>query len=59
MLQRIIGRTFTWRPGSQELPPVHADAGMMGQSALNLPPCPGARDAMPNGGKLVVATPDA
>jgi PAS domain S-box-containing protein len=55
MLKRIVGEDVELRSEcSAGLPSVHADAGMMEQVLLNL--VVNARDAMPSGGRLVLAT---
>jgi two-component system cell cycle sensor histidine kinase/response regulator CckA len=55
MLHRILGEDIAlqcnYHPG---LPAVHADAGMMEQIIMNL--VVNARDAMPNGGQLMIAS---
>jgi nitrogen fixation negative regulator NifL len=55
MLRRIIGEhiKLEWQ-GASQLPPVMADAGMLDQVVMNL--VVNARDAMPNGGRLAIAT---
>jgi PAS domain S-box-containing protein len=55
MLRRVIGEhiRLTHRP-AEALAAVHADRGMMEQVLMNL--CVNARDAMPDGGELVIAT---
>ncbi len=55
MLSRILGEHIEISFRNRGLPVwIHADAGMMDQVVMNL--CVNARDAMPNGGQLVVET---
>ena len=55
MLKRLIGENIDLQCHyAASLPHVHADPGMMGQVLLNL--VVNARDAMPEGGQLRVAT---
>ncbi|MBI5388531.1 MAG: PAS domain S-box protein [Verrucomicrobia bacterium] len=55
MLQRVLGEQITLQcTYAPELPPVLADAGMVEQVIMNL--AVNARDAMPKGGRLLVAT---
>jgi len=55
MLERLIGENITLvAEHAAEVPPVEADAAMIEQIVLNL--AVNARDAMPQGGKLIVST---
>jgi PAS domain S-box-containing protein len=55
MLLRLLGETIELSfQGTPDLPPIHADPGMIQQIVLNL--CVNARDAMPRGGKLNLTT---
>ena len=55
MLERLIGENISLvAEHATEVPPVEADAAMIEQIVLNL--AVNARDAMPNGGKLIIAT---
>jgi len=55
MLQRLLGDDITLESKcGLALPAIEADAGMMEQVIMNL--SVNARDAMPKGGKLVIAT---
>ena len=55
MLQRILGEDVAMQISYAPQPlPVHADAGMLEQILLNL--AVNSRDAMPNGGRLVIET---
>ncbi|MBK8475660.1 MAG: response regulator [Opitutaceae bacterium] len=55
MLRRVLGEGIAveFRP-QPDLPAVEADVGMLEQVVVNL--CVNARDAMPNGGRLLLAT---
>ncbi len=55
MLRRVLGERIAveFRP-HPDLPAVEADVGMLEQVVVNL--CVNARDAMPNGGRLLLAT---
>ena len=55
MLERLVGEhvLIEFRP-QEALPTIHADSSMMEQIAMNL--AVNARDAMPNGGKVIIAT---
>ncbi|MEW6303770.1 MAG: PAS domain S-box protein [Verrucomicrobiota bacterium] len=55
MLGRLLGEDIALQLNhGSRLPSIHADAGMMEQVIMNL--AVNARDAMPNGGKLIVRT---
>ena len=55
MIQRILGEDIGIHISYAPQPlPVHADAGMMEQVLMNL--AVNSRDAMPNGGRLVIET---
>jgi PAS domain S-box-containing protein len=55
MLRSLLGEQITLRRHTAaELPPIHADPGMLEQIIVNL--AVNARDAMPKGGQLVVST---
>ena len=55
MLQRMIGETIEVQLKLAPQPLfLHADAGMLDQVLMNL--CVNARDAMPNGGRLIIET---
>jgi len=55
MLQRILGEDIALASAySSNLPAIQADVGMIEQILLNL--AVNSRDAMPDGGKLVIAT---
>jgi two-component system cell cycle sensor histidine kinase/response regulator CckA len=55
ILQRVIGEHIVLRiSGGAGLPSIEADAGMMEQIIMNL--AVNARDAMPKGGELTIAT---
>jgi len=55
MLQRLLGEHIALHCDfGASLPPVEADAGMLEQVIVNL--AVNARDAMPKGGRLVIAT---
>ena len=55
MLERLVGEhvQIDFRPQAS-LPTIHADASMMEQIIMNL--AVNARDAMPNGGRVVITT---
>jgi two-component system cell cycle sensor histidine kinase/response regulator CckA len=55
MLERLVGEQvqIDFRP-QRSIPAIHADSGMMEQIAMNL--AVNARDAMPNGGRVSIAT---
>jgi two-component system, cell cycle sensor histidine kinase and response regulator CckA len=55
MLQRLIGEDVTLKvERAESVPPIEADASMLEQIVLNL--AVNGRDAMPRGGKLIIAT---
>jgi len=55
MLRSLVGEQVSLRRDTTaELPPIHADAGMLEQVLVNL--VVNARDAMPKGGTLTVST---
>ena len=55
MLKRILGETVEMQLKLAAQPLfLHADAGMLDQVLMNL--CVNARDAMPNGGRLIIET---
>lgn len=55
MLRRLLAETIVFETNlAPELPPVLADRGQLEQVVLNL--ALNARDAMPNGGRLTIAT---
>lgn len=55
MIQRVIGDHITLEiQGADELNPVNADKGQLGQVLMNL--CVNARDAMPTGGVITIKT---
>lgn len=55
MLNRLLGAEIVLRlEHATDLPPIHADAGMLEQVIINL--AVNARDAMPKGGQICVST---
>ena len=55
MLERLVGEQvqIDFRPG-ESLPAIHADTSMLDQIAMNL--AVNARDAMPDGGRIIIST---
>ena len=56
MLERLVGEhvQMDFQPQESACPPIHADASMVEQIAMNL--SVNARDAMPNGGRVSITT---
>ena len=55
LLHRTLGEDINYQFNyASDLPPVHADAGLIEQVIMNL--AVNARDAMPRGGQLVIST---
>ena len=55
MLERLIGENITLRAEHADgVPPIEGDVAMLEQIVLNL--AVNARDAMPNGGQLIIST---
>ncbi len=55
LLHRTLGEDINYQfDYASDLPPVHADAGLIEQVIMNL--AVNARDAMPRGGQLVIST---